>query len=186
MDRKTAIRQLLLLTGGAMAYQACGYLPQKELLEIYPDLGITGPERALVLLVCNRILPDGEQSKGAQALDIGDFVLLQANDCLPAESRAQFMEGLRRLNAYSQANASRNFDALGEDEGQHVLRTVLQDEKARWEDLQYFISNTKKWTIEGYMTSRHFMTTTMPYEMAPGSFRGKVPVIPGEKINIYG
>lgn len=186
MDRKTAIKQLLLLTGGVVAYQACGYLPERELLAIYPDLGITGPERTSVLMVCDYILPKGERIKGAQALDVGDFVLLQANDCLSAESRARFMNGLRQLNDYSRATVGQGFDVLSQSEGQRVLHDALSDRKGHWEDVRFFVSNVKNWTIEGFLTSHYFMTEVMPYEMAPGNFQGKVPIIPGEKINIYG
>jgi len=48
------------------------------------------------------------------------------------------------------------------------------------------VNTVKNLTMQGFTSSKYFMTEIMPYEMFPGGFKGKVKIQPGEKVNIYG
>jgi len=54
------------------------------------------------------------------------------------------------------------------------------------EGLKYFLNTTKRFTLQGYLSSQYFMTEVMPYNMVPGGFQGERLIDPTEKINING
>ncbi|MEX0882551.1 MAG: gluconate 2-dehydrogenase subunit 3 family protein, partial [Cyclobacteriaceae bacterium] len=77
MDRRTAMRQLAILTGGAALLPACDF-SEESILDAYSNLNITASHEALIKKLTNTIFP-GVHLVKAEEIQLEDFVLVMSN-----------------------------------------------------------------------------------------------------------
>lgn len=194
MDRRLALKQLALFTGGLMVIPSCEF-NRENVLVAYDKLQITDAHLQTLSKVVETILPGGN-IRGAKDLNLQEFVLLMANDCLNREEQKKFTEGLKGFGKYVQKERGSRFENLSQSEAETVFNDFVNDQEGKSENLQkdnperenlkFFLNTTKRFTLQGYLTSQYFMTEVMPYEMIPGGFQGEKMIQPSEKINING
>lgn len=186
MDRRLALKQLALFTGGIMAFPSCDF-SRDNILAAYEKLQVTESHRRLLTKVIETVLPGGEVV-GAKELGLQDFVLVMANDCLSEENQSRFVTGLKNFDQYVQNSFGQSFEKMDQDTAEKTLNEILQieTESDELDELKYFFNTTKGFTLHGYLTSEYFMTEIMPYKMIPGGFEGEKIIDPTEKINTNG
>lgn len=193
MDRRIALKQLAVLTGGLMVFPSCDFNPEK-ILAAYERLQINEEHKSLLSKVVETILPGGD-IKGAKELNMQDFVLVMANDCLEDEKRERFTQGLKHFDAYVQKEFGKSFVKMEQAEAEEVFNQIVKakenpgnkNEKEKESDsFQYFLDTTKRFTLQGYLNSEYFMTDIMPYNLIVGGFKGEKIINPSEKINTNG
>ena len=186
MDRRLALKQLALFTGGLMAFPSCDF-SRENVLAAYEKLQVTDAHRDLLARVVETILPGGE-IKGAKELNMQDFVLVMANDCLGEEDQSRFIRGLKNFDAYVKKKSGSIFEKMNQETAESSFMAIVdsEDKSEEMEELKYFLNTTKRFTLQGYLNSEYFMTEVMPYNMIPGGFQGAKMIDPTEKINING
>lgn len=194
MDRRIALKQLALLTGGLMVIPSCDF-SRENVLAAYEKLQITEDHKKLLSKVVETILPGGDMV-GAKELNMQDFVLIMANDCLSAEEQQSFTNGLRAFNKYVQKEYGTQFTKMDQSQAEKVFNSITNNKQinsenpkqggTNLEELKYFLDTTKRYTLQGYLSTEYFMTEIMPYKMIPGGFQGEKIIEPSEKINING
>ncbi|MBC8034284.1 MAG: gluconate 2-dehydrogenase subunit 3 family protein [Chitinophagaceae bacterium] len=173
MKRRTAIRQLVYITGGTLLIPACLNREDKATLSL-TNISVTGSQEKLVAELAETIIPQ-TTTPGAKAIGAPLFIWTMLNDCYAKEDQQRFMGGLVAFDkAYSDGN-ERSF--LESDTTQRIaFLTKLSAEKDKKSDIHYFASNARKLTIQAYTNSKYFLTEVEPYELIPGRFKGCVPV----------
>jgi hypothetical protein len=194
MDRRLALKQLALFTGGLMVIPSCDF-NRENVLVAYEKLQITDAHKKILTKVVETILPGGN-IRGAKELNIQDFVLLMANDCLSKEEQKKFTDGLKGFGKYVQKQEGSRFEDMNQSEAEKIFNGFVNDQESKAENLQkvnperenlkFFLNTTKRFTLQGYLTSEYFMTEVMPYKMIPGGFQGEKMIKPSEIINING
>jgi len=186
MDRRLALKQLALFTGGLMAFPSCDF-SRENVLAAYEKLQVTEAQKNLLAKVVETILPGGD-IVGAKELDMQDFVLVMANDCLTEEDQSRFVKGLKNFDQYIQKNFGSSFGKMDQEAAERSFMAIVdtEDGDGEVEELKYFLNTTKRFTLQGYLSSEYFMTEIMPYKMIPGGFEGQVKIDPTKKINING
>lgn len=190
MERRQVLKELAILTGGIFLVPSCDF-SKEDILKAYKNLKITESDKQLLDKICGVIIPSGSVVKGADDLAVVDFVLVMTNDCYEEKTQHTFLHGLRSIEAISKELTGKKLSNQSQDESVDFIQSVIggkvkgADEQGM-RDLTYFLNTTKVLTIEGFMTSEYVMTEIMPYELVPGSFKGKVKIQEGEKVNIYG
>ena len=186
MDRRLALKQLALFTGGLMAFPSCDF-SRENVLEAYEKLQVSEAHRSLLAKVVETILPGGD-IVGARELDMQDFVLVMANDCLNEDDQIRFVKGLKNFDSYVKKHAGSSFEEMDQEAAEKNFVNIIgsEDESGQMEELKYFLNTTKRFTLQGYLSSEYFMTEVMPYNMIPGGFQGEKIINPSEKINING
>lgn len=186
MDRRLALKQLALFTGGLMAFPSCDF-SRENVLAAYEKLQVTEAHRSLLAKVVETILPGGD-IVGAKELDMQDFVLVMANDCLGEADQLRFVSGLKNFDQYIRKEFGNSFGKMDQETAEKSFMTIVEveDESAEMEELKYFLNTTKRFTLQGYLSSEYFMTEVMPYNMIPGGFQGEKLIDPTVKINING
>jgi len=189
MNRRELLNRLSIVVAGTFYYSSCNFT-QEDVLSAYSNLGISSGEKELLQSINAVMIPSDPKIKGASDLALEDFILVVVNDCLNSEKRDRFVRGLRSFEEYRQEVASDELDAFSSEDAESLITAVLNakgdQEDDHKKDAKFFLETTKELLIQGYMKSEYVMTEIMPYDMAPGGFSGKVKVIEGEKINIYG
>src|SRR5690606_6816579 len=127
MDRRVALKQLALFTGGLMVIPSCDF-SKENILAAYEKLQITEDYKKLLTKVVATILPGGE-IKGAAELDIQDFVLVMANDCLNEENQSDFISGLKQLDNYVQKKYNSSFGKLDQSKAEEVFHAIVNNEE---------------------------------------------------------
>ncbi|MEX2593173.1 MAG: gluconate 2-dehydrogenase subunit 3 family protein [Anditalea sp.] len=194
MDRRIALKQLALITGGLMAIPACDF-SRENILAAYDKLKINADHRNLLSKVVETIIPGGE-ILGAKELDIQDFVLVMANDCLSEEDQGTFTNGLKQFDQYVQKEYGKQFVKMDQAKAEEVFNSIVNAKEVHSEnqvkedfnrdELKHFLNTTKRLTLHGYLNSEYFMTEIMPYELIPEGFQGEKIIDPSEKINTNG
>ncbi|MBD8491030.1 gluconate 2-dehydrogenase subunit 3 family protein [Echinicola sp. CAU 1574] len=188
MDRRLALKQMALLTGGLALIPGCDFSEEK-ILAAYDELQITEGQQEMLKLLVDTFIPKTDL-KGAAELGVHDFVLVMANDCLGEEDQTRFVNGLKGFDEYVKASFGKRFAKMDKPKAEETLLAIVGKEAGGDEDLeqyQYFLNTTKRYTLQGYMASEYVMTELMPYHLVPGpNFKGSKKIVAGEKVNING
>ncbi|WAC14940.1 gluconate 2-dehydrogenase subunit 3 family protein [Dyadobacter pollutisoli] len=182
MDRRSALIQMGVTAGGILAFTACRNNDKKTISSAYAKLGISEKEVGFLGDLAEVIIPSDPEVKGSDALDLKAFVLLMVNDCMKKQDQEIYMIGLRAFQK-SVENQDLKDKAM---ETAFIKGLSGNDENPEEKSVKVFLLTTKQYTIQGFLTSKYFMTEIMPYEMMPGKFDGKFRITPGHKVNIYG
>ncbi|HLU94670.1 MAG TPA: gluconate 2-dehydrogenase subunit 3 family protein [Membranihabitans sp.] len=196
MTRRDVLKRLAVLSGGIMLVPSCDF-SREDVLLAYDNLQVSQELQAVLQKLCNTIIPSDTTYKGAEELELSNFVLVMVNDCYSTEKQKNFMEGLKSLSQYAEAQTRQNILSLSQDHAVELLRNILDhpeieeenrenDEAVTFEQIRYCVHTTKTLTIQGYMASEYIMRDVMPYQLIPGPFHGKVAIDKNERINING
>ena len=123
MDRRIALKQLAVITGGLMVFPSCDFSREK-ILAAYEKLQINEEHKVLLSKVVETILPGGE-IKGAKELNMQDFVLVMANDCLDDEKRENFTKGLKHFDSYVQKEFGKRFVKMEQSEAEEIFKQIV-------------------------------------------------------------
>ena len=184
MDRRLAIKQLAILTGGAAMLPACDF-GDESILQAYQHLNITATDKTLLTKVTNTIFP-GIQLKSAGDIRLEDFVLVMSNDCLDDNQQAAFVKGLKHFDAFSQNHFGRKFTKMNQEEAEGAFSESMNmetaDKKEEIGAIRQFLGTTKRFALQGYLNSEYFMTEIKPYELVPARFIGSKKIESSPKL----
>jgi hypothetical protein len=180
MDRREALKLTASLFGGVVIgsqsfLTACGLKTEnsmvfsKEIISLLDEIGEV-------------ILPETEDSPGAKAAKIGDFIRTIVNDCYSEEEQKIFSEGLSTFKDLCQKQFDKSFMTMSGEEKFELLHQLDQEAKSRHsEENPHYFAMIKQLTIWGYFTSEPGMTKALRYNPIPGRYEGCVPYQVGEK-----
>jgi hypothetical protein len=207
MDRRTLLKQIAILTGGAVLGG-----------EVFLSTGCkTGPKNlfsaaqlALLDEVGETILPKSD-TPGAKDVAIAQFMQTIVADCYNKEQRDAFIKGMETLDEYCVKTYKKKFVALSAAERQAVVlglekeakefdkKVVLDekalrapiknnDEKKSWLDKKafdglprHYYTMIKQLTLWGYFSHKDICTKVLRFVMVPGKYDGAYPYAKGEK-----
>ena len=187
MERRLALKQLAWITGGIILIPSCDF-SQESVLEAYQKLQITASQRDTLAQVTNTIFP-GVILKKADEVGLPDFVLIMANDCLADKEQEQFLIGLRGFDSFSEETFGKSFVKMDNNEAADAYRSIMAmeaEEDSNLASTKVFLGISKRFALQGYLTSEYYMTEIMPYKMIPGGFKGSKLVTEIERINPNG
>lgn len=128
-------------------------------------------ENALLAEVTETIIPE-TTTAGAKSMKIHDFVQRMVYDCYGDDAIQLLKQGLVTIDQKAQEAHKQPFIQCDKMQRQVVLSTMMADEQTKG-----FAQQLKDLTVWGYTTSEFFMNTYTEYNMAPGFYKGCVPVV---------
>lgn len=172
IPRRAAIRNLLIIAGGAMILPACYRKSGKPSIQLN-NFSLTEDDEGLLEMLCETIVPETD-SPGAKSLKLHMFVLKMVDDCYKKEDQQIFIKGLEEFGAFAKEKTGKNFLEASVPEREGLLKTIQGDEK-KDEVIPKFYQITKSKTIQGYLNSEYVMTNLVKYELVPGRYNGYFP-----------
>lgn len=182
MHRRTALKNLGILTGGIVLLPACDFSKEKVAL-VLNKFEVTEAQEKLLKEIVATILPDSE-IPGAAELGADQFVWVMADDCLNENMRQDFLKGLREFPDKVKKATSNSFATLNMEERIAFLQKGLENSSAENKFLQTFLQITKNFAVSGFMQSEYIMTNVMPYPLVPGKYGNCEPIDANKIINI--
>ena len=186
MNRRKAI-----LTGSAAAagLVAAGGGYKWYRIHRGPDLEFVTQNRALLTALAETIIP-GTEVPGARDAGVGDFILKMVLNCTERKEQNRFVDGLKDIQQHCQREYGRGYEqcAAAEQEAAMLLYEragrpkagIVGKVEARLLGRSFF-SLLKEYTVEGYCTSEPGATKGLAYLYIPGSYKGCLPLQPGQR-----
>ncbi|UOE46761.1 gluconate 2-dehydrogenase subunit 3 family protein [Mucilaginibacter sp. SMC90] len=196
MDRRTVIKNLALIVGGAALLPACSQNKAKSKVAL-KNIDITADQEQLIGDVAETFIPK-TTTQGAKDLQLHLFVLKMLDDCYKKEDQQAFITGMGHFTDQSQKIYSKTFNQLDTKTREVFLLDIEKEGKAEEEaakkniqqkntapaappagkyspELKRFYSIVKRQTINGYTNSKYFMTNIVVYELVPGRYNAHFP-----------
>lgn len=173
INRRTAIRQLALLSAGAALLPSCLHPHAKPSVAL-KNFTVTGDQEKLLEELTATLIPT-DATPGARDISAHLFVLMMLDDCSPKTDQEKFMKGLTSFDEAAKTTTGKYFTVASPDQRKSLL-SAIESKKLPGDELNFFYSVTKKLTILAYSSSQFFLTKVQVYELVPGRFHGCVPV----------
>jgi hypothetical protein len=173
INRRTAIRQLALISAGAALLPSCLHEPPGKDLS-FKNFKVDSDQQNLLDQLTSTLIPTTE-TPGAKEVGASLFVWKMLDDCATADDRTKFWRGMQQFDAAAKTSRGRSFVRL-ESAGRESLLSAIESKKLTDADLNFFYSTTKRLTILAYSSSQYFLTKVQVYQLVPGRWHGCVPV----------
>lgn len=192
MNRRKALINLSLITGGIFLLPSCNFSDEKVTI-ILNKLQITVEEEKLLREIVATIIPEGE-IPGGRSLEVHNFVWVMIDDMLNDKKQKSFMNGLKMFDPVVKEQMKNSFMDLSENERLSILKDLLngsikEDKSANKKDLKDIrglVRAVKYYTVWGYMQSESIMTEIMPYQLVPGTYGSCETIETNKRVNING
>ncbi len=168
MERRNALKHIATATVGLVSLPA--WATNWTATSIQPHL--PAAQDLLLAELVETIIPTTD-TPGAKTLGVQTFVQKVIADCVSKADQDTFAKGLTATEALAQQTFSKGFVALDNPQRLQLVRQLAASQDATQ---KAFYNLVKGLTIRGYMSSEYVMTNLTHYQMAPGYYRGCVPV----------
>lgn len=172
MQRRTALKNLLLIAGGTVLIPSCIHQDKKASIPLN-HLKISADQEALLAEIAETIIPKTD-TPGAKELGVHQFVLTMMDDCYKKEEQDKFLSGLGEINKLSEKQFNTSFIKSTPHQRQDLLTRI--DKKEFEGAVSSFFPTMKQLTIQGFMKSKYVMSNLLVYELVPARFDGSFPV----------
>ncbi|HEV8082987.1 MAG TPA: gluconate 2-dehydrogenase subunit 3 family protein [Chitinophagaceae bacterium] len=174
MERRSAIRNLVVITGGFMLLPSCKNTPGKASVGL-KNFKINASQENLLAEIASTIIP-ATNIAGAKEVGAHLFVLKMVDDMYEKEVQQNFITGLDYLEADAKRQFDQSFANCNADQKQKVLLDI-ESKKGYSKEVFDFYAIMKQRTIEGYLNSKYVMTNIIKYEFIPShKYDGYYPV----------
>jgi hypothetical protein len=172
MERRFAIKQILIMAGGLALLPSCLRESGKSSIAL-KNLDINLDQENLMAEIAETIIPK-TNTPGAKELNLHLFVLKMLDDCYDEKEQALFLKGLEQFQDKSEKRFSKSFMKLSVPDRQKLLLEIENDKQASPE-LAKFYEIMKGRTVGGYLNSKYVMTNLIKWELVPGRYNGYYP-----------
>ncbi|TKC09569.1 gluconate 2-dehydrogenase subunit 3 family protein [Pedobacter frigoris] len=162
MERRLAIKQVLILAGGMMVLPSCLRESGKASIEL-KNLDIDLDQENILAEITEMIIPKTD-TPGAKDLKLHLFVLKMVDDCYEKKDQQIFSKGLEYVCKLEEGERK-----------QFVIDANAKKEQLNG-DAYNFFNMVKDRTIGGYMNSKYVMSNLVIWELVPGRYNGYFPV----------
>lgn len=174
MNRRTAIRNVMLISAGAGLLPGCinndkSAIPLK-------NISVTGSQEQMLAELTEAIMPKTKNFIGAKDLRAHEFVLTMIDDCTSPEEQEKFTAGMRAFDKLSHDKFGQLFTSYTAKQRSSLLADI-ESKKDIPEDVLKFYGTVKRYTVQSFTSSKEYLTGIRKYKMVPGpGFKGCVPV----------
>lgn len=158
MNRRLAIKQVLIFAGGMALLPSCLREEGKVSIQL-KNLDISAAQENLLADIAELIIPKTDTS-GAKDLKLHLFVLKMLDDCYETADQQQFIAGLK------------TFEGLEGKELSQLLTDANNAKPGLSEEITKFYKIMKSRTIGGYLNSKYVMSNLLIWELVPGRYNG--------------
>lgn len=173
MQRRTALKNLLFITGGVLVIPSCAFQQEEASIPLR-NINLKAKEEKLLAELGGTLIPT-TTVPGAREAYTHLFVMRMVDDCMEKEDQEKFEKGLKLFEESAEKKWGRSFIKSTADQKQALLQQ-LENDKEMSNDLIHFYKTTKRYTIQGYLSSKPVMTTVLKYELVPGPYNGSAPL----------
>jgi len=199
MNRRTVLKNLAIVAGGAILLPSCVKHSDGDTITL-KRIKLSDTQQKLVGDICETIIPR-TNTPGAKDIRVNLFVLKMLDDCYTKTDQEKFVSGLAEFDDMVKKKYGSAFADLTDKQRQEFLvalgkrakpvttpaksiKPVSEAQKSieapvKKPDvppLPFCYQAIKQQTIFGYTNSQYFMTKQIVYELVPGRYNVHFPV----------
>lgn len=208
MNRRDLLKQIALLTGGAVIGGELFLTGCKTGAKA--DAGFTAANISFLDEVAETIIP-ATSTPGAKAAQVGEFMKVMVTDCYTQRQQDAFMSGISELDKACEKMNSKGFMECTPEQRKAFLVSLEKEAKEfntkrdeadkplreehnkkndalPWKDQKefegapsHYYTMMKQLTLTGFFTSKTGMTETLRHIPIPGKYNGELPYVKGDK-----
>jgi hypothetical protein len=185
MKRRKALLSIAALAGVAAAIPGIKW----ALLNSEPDLDYLDRSKDLLASIADTIIPKTDSPSASECM-VPEFIVNMVKNCSDTPTQNKFVDGLSKLESYTQDKYSKPFGECSEDERVAVL-THFESTDRPWSGIagkvqrRYlgtpFFLTLKRYCAIGYFTSEGGATKALRYSHIPARYVACEPYSPGQK-----
>ncbi|WP_276499491.1 gluconate 2-dehydrogenase subunit 3 family protein [Pontibacter litorisediminis] len=172
MDRRSAVKGLLILAGGVAVLPSCVLEEGKASIPL-DHLDVSQGQEELLAELVETILPATDTPEGRE-MGLHLFALKMVDDCYRQEERQAFMQGMAAFEELAKSQAGSRFGKLSPEQRQKLVAAVNAGQAPQ--EVLVFYKILKGETIKGYLNSELVMTRLRVYELVPGRYEAYYPI----------
>ena len=173
MQRRTVLKQLLLITGGAIVIPSC--LNREEGSSVtYKNINITGQEEKILAEFGETLIPAGK-TPGAKDTYAHLYALRMIDRCTEKEVQQSFKKGLANLNQRAEKELGTSFLKASPQQRLQLLKKLEAGKEGK-DDNAVFYNTAKGHIMRGYLNSKPVLGDVFGYTLIPGAYNGAAPV----------
>lgn len=173
LNRRTAIKQLLVVSAGAWLVPSCMEDRTKGSF-LLKNFSLSATQENLLAEIAETIIPK-TSTPGAKDVYAHQFVMKMMDDCATKEDQQNFVKGLDAFADFAEKTAGTSFMKATPAQRSGVLEAIEKNISADSNEVKFY-RKMKSLTVRGYTSSQYFLTQVQVYNIIPGSFKGCVPV----------
>lgn len=173
MERRSALKNLIIIGGGIALLPSCLNKPEKASVRL-KNVEINHQQENILAEVAETIIP-ATDTPGAKALGVHLFVLKMLDDCYNKKDQKAFLTGLEQLETMAKKQYKNSFVDCSKDDKESVLKSIETGNQNAGE-ISKFYQIMKQKTIQGYLNSKYVMNNLIVFELVPGRYDGYFPV----------
>jgi Gluconate 2-dehydrogenase subunit 3 len=174
MNRRTAIRNVIIISAGAGLLPSCVGDDKSSI--VLKNISITGSQEKMLAALTEAIIPKTKNFIGAGDLKAHEFLLTMIDDCTTPEEQKKFSYGLEAFDKLSHDRFGQLFTSYTAAQKKGLLQSI-ESKKDVPEDVLKFYGTVKRYTLQSFTSSKDYLTDIRKYKIIPGSnFKGCVPV----------
>lgn len=166
MRRRTVFKHLAAATAAAWILPSCISDPKKVSLALN-HLRVTGEEEELLGDIADVMIPVTD-TPGARTVQAHLFTLVMVDDCMPKVEQEKYLKGMRSFTSELESLTGRSFASATAEERLQMLTTLESRREELTEETRVFYNTTRRYVVQGYTSSQHFLTNIKPYQLVPG------------------
>jgi hypothetical protein len=173
LDRREALKRILIVGGGVLLLPSCLSEESKTPLS-FKNIPISDKEENILADLASAIIPT-TQVPGAAEVNAHLFALKMIDDCYKKEDQKRFSRGLQQFEKLVNKQSGNSFTEISPLEKEELLKALEKGHNIPKEVL-FFYSTFKELCLQGYLTSKYYLTKVQVYQLVPVHFNGCVPV----------
>lgn len=175
MNRRTVFKHLAVASAATLILPSCISDPKKVSIALN-NLKVSSDEEELLGDIADVILPASD-TPGARGVQAHLFALVMVDDCLEKSEQAKYLKGMRSFKNALKSLTGKSFSNASSEERLAMLTAFEEHQDEASDDVRTFYKRTRSYIVQGYLSSRHFLTDVKPYQLVPGPiFEGCKPV----------
>ena len=129
MDRRTVIKNLALVIGGAVLLPSCMRKDGSSYVQL-KHISLDADQQSLIADMVETIIPK-TNTPGAKDLNLPPFVLKMIDDCYGKKDQEAFLAGLGKFNELVKKKYDKSFGDLSTKEREAVLTGIEDSNKTK-------------------------------------------------------
>jgi hypothetical protein len=175
MNRRSAIKKFLVFSAGVAVIPSCLREQGKASIPLQ-NIKISAGQEELLAEVGETIIPTTD-TPGSKDVSAHIFALIMVDDCFKKEQQDKFIKGLNEFEDHSKKKFGNSFAKCSQSQKEQLLSEMESKKRTAQDDVAAsFYFTMKKLTLQGYQTSKYYLTKIDVYELVPGPYHGCVPV----------
>jgi hypothetical protein len=175
MNRRTALRHVVLLSAGAALLPSCTGNDKTATIPL-KNLSLTPSQEDMMAALSEAIIPKTTSFIGASDLRSHEFVLIMVDDCHSPEDQKAFMDGMKEFETACDQKWQKSFTKCSPQQKKEFLQDAEKKQNMT-ENAVKFYQATKRYSLQSFTSSERYMTDIRNYKMVPGpNYKGCVAV----------